>query len=243
VSEVQRILAGSDEPLTLSKIRAQLPASFRTVELNELADLLQHQVAAHVLYQYPKYRSPQDRFWDRDMPVHIAHLMRAALADGPLAWAALRRKLPAYAQIQAQVVFEEQLNRGLLHRYPRVNGRSAERFGLRPPDPKDYLRQELPELFTRLAALGFTRPQVRLAAIELLHEEEWDVAPPEETPPESSPEPQTPAARLQPTVSPAETMPAPPVSETQPVSSQPAQQPAPSQAETNSPGPDVSQLP
>ena len=33
----------------------------------------------------------------------------------------------------------------------------------------DYLRQELPTLFGRLTALGFTRPQLREAALELLH--------------------------------------------------------------------------
>ena len=180
VSEVQRVLADSEEPLTLSRIRAHLSAAHRGMELNELAELLQRQVAANVLYQYPKYRSPQDRFWDRGMSVHIVALLHSALAEGPLAWSALRRKLPVYAQVQAQALLEEQLVQGLLHRHPRV-GRGSERIGVGPPDPKDYLREELPGLFTRLAALGFTRSQIRLAALELLHEEEWDTVPvPEE---------------------------------------------------------------
>ena len=70
----------------------------------------------------------------------------------------------------------------MLHRHPRTSSRSGERFGVRRPDPKDYLRQALPEVFTRLTALGFTRPQIRAAALELLHEEEWDTEPAPEAP-------------------------------------------------------------
>jgi hypothetical protein len=182
---VQRVLAGSSEPLTLSKIRSRLPSAYRSLDLKELAEVLQRQVAANVLYQYPKYRSPQDRFWDRGMAVHVACLIRAALEEGPLPWSALRRKLPAYAQGAAQAVLDEQIAQGLLHRHPRGGSRGAERLAVRPPDPKDYLREELPALFTRLSALGFTRPQLRAAALELLHEEEWDVAPP--APPAEAP--------------------------------------------------------
>src|SRR5262245_6094037 len=93
VAAIQRVLAASPEPLTLSKIRAALPTSFRRIGLEELAEALRRQVAANVLQQYPKYRSQQDRFWDRPMPLHVASLLTAALAEGPLAWPQLRRKL------------------------------------------------------------------------------------------------------------------------------------------------------
>ncbi len=179
---LQRALAASGEPLTLSKLRARLPAPFRAAEPQEVADVLQRLVAANVLYQYPKYRSPHDRYWDRGMTVHVAALVREALDERPLPWSALRRKLPAYAQGQAQEVVDAQLAQGMLHRHPPAGSRGPERLGVRPPDPKDYLRQELPALFARLASLGFTRPQLRAAALELLHDEEWDAAPPEEEP-------------------------------------------------------------
>ncbi len=135
------------------------------------------------MYKYPKYRSQQDRYWDRGMVIHIAMLLRVTLEEGPLAWSELRRKLPAYAQGQAQEVLDQQLGQGLLHRHPRTSSRSGERFGVRPPDPRDYLRQALPELFATLTKLGFTRPNIRAAALELLHEEEWDTEPPPEAPP------------------------------------------------------------
>jgi hypothetical protein len=194
---VQRVLAASEEPLTISKLRARLPGSLRTIDPKELTDLLERQVAANVLYKYPKYRSQQDRYWDRGMSTHIAFLLVGALESGPLPWSELRRKLPAYAQAQAQPVLDEQIRQGMLHRHPRAGTRGSDRFGNRPPDPRDYLRLELPDLFSRLSALGFTRPQIRAAALELLHEEEWDTEPPP-APPEpmeqAETHPETPSA-------------------------------------------------
>src|SRR5258708_40180609 len=96
-AEAHRVLATSAEPLTLSKIRSRLPAPLRKLSLEELGETLKRQVAANVVYLYPKYRSQQDRFWDRPMPIHVAALLRQALEDGPLALPELRRKLPAYA--------------------------------------------------------------------------------------------------------------------------------------------------
>ena len=43
---VQRVLATSSEPLTLSKIRSRLPGAFRNMALEELGESLLRQVAA-----------------------------------------------------------------------------------------------------------------------------------------------------------------------------------------------------
>jgi hypothetical protein len=173
VAEVRRVLAASLEPLTLSKIRAGLPSAYRSMSLEDLAESLRRQVAANVLIQYPKYRSQQDRFWDRPMAVHVATLLRETLEEGPLAWAELRRKLPIYAVSQAEAVVQDLLAQGQLHRHPRLGNRGKERFGVTPPDPREYLRHELIALFTRMEGLGFTQAQLREGALELLHEEEW----------------------------------------------------------------------
>src|SRR5262245_46683653 len=98
VAAIRRALENSSEPLTVSKIRASLPAAFRGLSLEAITDQLQRQVAANALVQYPKYRSQQDRFWDRPMRVHIVNLLHGALADRPLAASELRRKLPDYAK-------------------------------------------------------------------------------------------------------------------------------------------------
>lgn len=171
-----RVFQESSEPLTLSRIRALLPGRFRGIDLDELAEQLRRQVAANVLWQFPKYRSPQDRFWDRPMSVHLVALVRAALEEKPLALAELRRKLPAYARAQAEAVLQEQVSQGLLHRHPRPGTRGPERFSARPADPKDYLRSELSTLFGRLERLGFNQVQLREGALELLHDEEWSPA-------------------------------------------------------------------
>jgi hypothetical protein len=172
-TEIRRVLGASTEPLTLSKIRSSLPARQRGISLEDLAESLRRQVAANVVIQYPKYRSQQDRFWDRPMPVHVASLLRLTLQELPLALSELRRKLPAYAVPHAEPVLQEQLAQGLLYRLPKLAGRGKERYSVAPPDPKEYLRTELVTLFGRLEQIGFSQAQLRAGALELLHEEEW----------------------------------------------------------------------
>jgi len=178
---IQRILAASSEPMTPSKVRSRLPAPLRNVSEQELTAALARQAAASVIYQFPKYRSQQDRFWDRSMPVHVAQLLRHTLADGSLTWTELRRKLPAYAVGQAESVLREQISQGSLFRHPPLSKRSGERYGLQPADPKEYLRQELPPVFEKLEQMGFQESQIRSSALELLHDEEWSPRMPEET--------------------------------------------------------------
>jgi hypothetical protein len=114
------------------------------------------------------------------MQVHIVQLLRSALEEKPLTWTELRRKLPAYAQEKAQEVLETQIQGKHLHRHPRQPGkRAGEPIGLRPADPRDYLQQELSDLFNRMEKLGFLNNQTRAAALEILHDEEWAPTPPE----------------------------------------------------------------
>jgi hypothetical protein len=170
---IQRVMGSSDEPLTVSKIRAALPGGNRRMDLDELSGLLRRHVEAGVLHQYPKYRSAQDRFWDRPMPVHVANLLREALTEGPLAWPQLRRKLPEYAVTQAETALQEQIAQGRLFRHPPAGSRGGERYGVTPPDAREYLRRDLPALFSKLQELGFSEPQLREAAMAVLQEEEW----------------------------------------------------------------------
>jgi hypothetical protein len=170
---VQRVLAASPEPQTVSKIRSQLPSVLRTGSVEELGEILKRQAASNVIVQYPKYRSHQDRYWDRPLPVHIASLVQEALQEQPLGLSELRRKMPAYAVTQLEAVLIEQVNQGKVYRHPRPGKRGGDLFSRQPPDPKHYLRSELTDLFLRLEELGFTQEQLREGALELLHEEEW----------------------------------------------------------------------
>jgi len=179
-SAIRHALASSPEPMTVSKIRTALPTSLRQTGVEELSRILHEETAANRLYEYPKYRSQQERFWDRPMGEHIAQLLRDALEDKPLPWSELRRKLPVYAQDQAQAVLEEQVRQGRLHRHPRHPGsRAGEPYGIRAADAKDYLRFELSGVFNRLERLGFSQAQTRAGALDILHDEEWAPAPPE----------------------------------------------------------------
>jgi hypothetical protein len=173
VTAVRSVLEASSEPLTLSKIRAGLPGRLRVLELEALAEALRRQVAANVLVQYPKYRSQQDRFWDRPMPVHLQGLLRLTLEEKPLPWSEIRRKLPDYAKTLAEPVLDEQVAKGALYRHPPLNSRTGPRFGVNGPDAREYLRPELAKVFEKLEQLGFTRAELREGAMGLLSEEEW----------------------------------------------------------------------
>lgn len=196
---IARVLHASAEPLTVAKIKTQLPTALRGLNVEEI---LHGQVAAKALHEYPKYRSPHARFWDRPMSVHVAALLRETLDEEPLAWSDLRRKLPAYAaENGVESILQEQLAQGRLFRHPRTGGRGGDRFSTRRPDPKDYLRSEFITLFGKLEQLGFTQAQLRAGATELLHEEEWASVPaPDQAPPrsESRPTPITAPPQLAP---------------------------------------------
>jgi hypothetical protein len=193
VAAVLRILAASPEPLTPSKIRAHLPAAFRALSPEQLTEALRRRVDANVVYEYPPYRSQQHRYWDRPMTVHIAYLLRTNLEESPLTWSQLRRKLPDYARSRAEEVLRGQVEQGLLHQHPPAASRSGARYGAQPPDPREPLRQELSRLFDRLQRThGFGRLRLREAALELLHEEEWE-SPPAAPAPEAAAEEQPPA--------------------------------------------------
>jgi hypothetical protein len=181
VTAIQRVLKETEEPLTVSKIKSQLPTALRSANLEEI---LQRQVAANVVIEYPKYRSQHARYWDRPMPVHITWLLRETLKEGALPWSELRRKLPGYAvERGAESILQEQVAQKQLFRHPKLGGRGGDRFGIGKPDAKDYLRPELVTLFAKLEPLGFTPNQLRESALELLHEEEWATVPaPDQTP-------------------------------------------------------------
>src|SRR5262249_13545488 len=194
---VHRVLEASPEPLTLSKIRSHLPAAFRNIGSRELEERLARRVDANVLYQYCPYRSQHPRYWDRPMRVHVVHLLREILQDEPLTLSQVKRKLPDYARDKAEEVLRDQVAQGLLYQHPRPAGRGSELYGLQPPAPRQPLRPELAKLFGRpQKQLGFTREQLRQAALELLHDEEWGDEPAAAAPaPAATPAP-PPAADL-----------------------------------------------
>jgi hypothetical protein len=174
VNEIRRVLRDSDEPLTAAKIRDRLPPPLCRMSLELLAEVLRRQAAAHVFVTCPKYRSGQDRYWDRPLRERVHEMVRNILAKGPLPWSGLRRRLPRYARYLAESVLNEQLARGQLYRHPPRTARSAPRFALHPADIRAYLRPALGGLMARLEPLGFSRSDLQRGLRELLAQSERD---------------------------------------------------------------------
>lgn len=173
VEAIREVLRASDQPLTPTRIRAALPLSLRGLSLDAVRGALRRQVEAQVLILYPKYRSDQDRYWDRPLRQHVEQLLRRILRDGPMTRTDLRRRLPAYARILADNVLEAWVAKGRVYEHPCASRRAAPRLALYPADPRPHLRLELDALFGRLEHLGFTRPQLRDATLTLLQDEDW----------------------------------------------------------------------
>jgi hypothetical protein len=177
VNEIRRVLRESDEPLTAAKVHQRLPVPLRRITVEALVEVLQRQAAANVLVMCPKYRSGQDRYWDRPLREHVHEMLHAILTAGPLPWAEMRRRLPRYARYLAESVLNEQLAHGRLHRHPPRTSRAAPRYGLEPADVRAYLQPALADVFARLEPLGFTPGELRRGLRQLLGEGGWSAEP------------------------------------------------------------------
>ena len=173
VDAVHSVLKQSDEPLTIPRIRERLPEEFRGIAPEVLADMLQRQVAANVLVMCPKYRSGQDRYWDRSLREHTKVVIRDTLRVGPASWSYLRKRLPKYLRHLAESVLNEELAKGSLHRHPPTTVRNGPRYALEPADVRTYIAKELSAMLQRLEQRGFPCSQTRMAIMQLLQEDEW----------------------------------------------------------------------
>lgn len=173
VDAVREVLRCSAEPMTIPKIRERLPAPHRRMRLEELADVVQRQVAANVLVACPKYRSSQDRYWDRSLREHAKVVLHESLRAGPMAWADLRKKFPKYLRHLAESVLNEELARAAIFRQPETSPRMGPRYALDPPDVRTYAARELRALVARLEQYGFDRMESCEAIVQLVQENEW----------------------------------------------------------------------
>ena len=173
VDAVREVLRQSVEPLTIPRIRERLPKPLGAIGIEELTDVLHRQLAAHVLVMCPKYRSSQDRYWDRPLREHAKVVLNEALRGGPLSWADLRKKFPKYVRHLADSVLNEELAKETIFRHPPTSARMGPRYALEPANVRSYVNKELHEMLTRLEHCGFGRTESREAIQQLLQEDEW----------------------------------------------------------------------
>ena len=177
VDAIKEIFRQSSEPMTVLTIRASLPRLFGAIRLEELTEILQRQVAANVLVICPKYRSAQDRYWDRSLRDHAKVVLYAAMRMGPLSWSDLRKKFPKYLRHLVDAVLHEELAKGEVFRHPPLSVRMGPRYALDAAEVRPYASKELLESLQRLTLLGFARGDAREAMLRLLQEEEWAETP------------------------------------------------------------------
>lgn len=177
VDAITEVLRQSEEPLTIPQLRERLRGPYRSMRITELlTEVLARQVAANVLVMCPKYRSSQDRFWDRSLRQHAKAMLTGALEAGPMSWTEIRKKLPKYLRHLAESVLDEELAKGAIFRHPPTSSRNGPRYALQPADVRCYAGKELHDLLTRMHERGFARAEVCEALMQLLQENEWSDA-------------------------------------------------------------------
>ena len=177
---IRSLLTKSREPLTLSKIRDGLPAPFDGCRTQEIAEVVERQVAASVIVVCPKYRGSQDRYWDRPLREHAKVTLRDALLAGPMPWSELRKTFPKYMRHLAESVLNEELAKGTIHRHPPISSRGGFRFALEPADLRSFARTELDAALARLVERGFSLGDAREAFMQILQVSEWSDDAPDE---------------------------------------------------------------
>ena len=176
VDAIREVLRQSEEPLTIPQLRERLCGPYRAIRIEELADVLGRQVAANVLVMCPKYRSSQNRYWDRTLREHAKVVLTGALESGPMSWTELRKKLPKYLRHLAESVLNEELARGAIFRHPPTSSRNGPRYASQPADVRSYVGNELQGMLARMHERGFARADVCEALMLILQENEWDDA-------------------------------------------------------------------
>jgi hypothetical protein len=100
-------------------------------------------------------------------------VLRGALADGPIPWSDLRKRVPKYMRHLAESVLNEELAKGAIHRHPPTSARAGFRYALAAADIRAFAMTELEAALARLVERGFSLSDAREAFMHLLQEAEW----------------------------------------------------------------------
>ena len=124
-SAIRHALAASDEPLTVSKIRAALPTALRQTPLEECEQNPAAGDRGQQAAPVSEVSQSQDRYRDRPMPVHVAHLLSVALDERPRPGPNCAASCPPTRRSWLAVV-EREIHENCTHRHPRHPARGPE---------------------------------------------------------------------------------------------------------------------
>lgn len=154
---LETALARVGEPLSAATVRKALPAGPKP-SVREVLLRLTALVDGGRVHAWP---GKSAKFSSVAAPRYASDQVLAALAQGPLTEAEIKRRVPAAAKPFVKTALADLVDARRVWRHPKRA--SKIRCALTPPDPLDYLPEEIDAVFKKLAKLGFSQEALRAA--------------------------------------------------------------------------------
>jgi hypothetical protein len=147
-------LALQQQPVSISRLRSSLPSPFRGKPASFKTRL---ENLAGISF-FPTGKPTQPLVWDRSPAVFVETVILAALSKKPLTISEIetktRAKLKHLSPADRRRVFDSLLSTQRIFRWPKKPGTKSEKFGISPPDPRDYLASALKALSKAVAKVA-----------------------------------------------------------------------------------------
>jgi hypothetical protein len=176
-------LSLQSQPITISRLRATVPAPFRAKPATFQA-CLDPLVESQRVWLHPSGTSAPPLVWDRSPDAFAEAVICAAVTKEPLSVGDIekktRSKLKGLSPTDRRAIVDQLLARGRLFRWPRKPRVRTDKLGLHPPEPQAYLAPALAALnkaiahvATAFAEVGIHPSQTHAAALAAVQAQEW----------------------------------------------------------------------
>lgn len=168
---LRKTLDRSPTPLPPNKVASQLTGPFRTPK-ERVAELLADMAAQGRVHEFAPYRTPQKRYWTRDVNTYIRDTLLEALSKKSLTRSELKSSyknlLRGISENRIKAVFNDLVATNEVRKLPAHIGARTERFSRRPVNVTEYTDDAIDKLSKKLADHGVTREQI-IAAVAARH--------------------------------------------------------------------------
>lgn len=176
-------LALQPQPVSISRLRSSLPSPFRGKPAS-FKNRLESLAGSRSIWFFPTGKPTQPLAWDRSPAVFAETVILAALSKKPLTTGEIetktRAKLKHLSPADRRHIFDTLLSAQRIFRWPKKPGTKSEKFGIAPPDPREYLASALKALGKAVAKVadafaevGIPPSKTHAATLAAIQSERW----------------------------------------------------------------------
>jgi len=180
---ILRALSLQAKPVTISRLRASVPAPFRGKPAAFQA-CLEPLVESRRVWLYPSGTPAPPLVWDRSPDVFAETVICAALSKQPLSLGDIEKKtrtqLKGLSPTDRRAIIDRLLAQGRLFRWPRKPRVRTDKLGLHPPEPQAYLapalaalNKAIAQVAAAFAEVGIHPSQTHAAALAAVQAQDW----------------------------------------------------------------------